>query len=427
MRWFDGLSALAISALATLLVAQPAVRALEGPALDGLFALRHALYGQRHLRQASPTVIIGVDRETQLRPPFDRLPFELWTPQVAEVMAAVREGGAAVMAQYHGFTASGEAAAPGYDTVYTGFLREAGQASQLVLGRRAPGPDRLSPLPAHIAAVGGYRHVRLAELQPDSDGVVRRIALYHELPTPSGITRLEPSLPLELAARALNERPELVAGSDIRLADRSVPGSAANAMILNPDSGNGGIPVYSFADLHACAGQGERDFFEERFRGKVVLLGRVEAPAGRHLTSARYLDAGSSGALSPGRCQLPAMRSLEALEGPPGTADVVVAATAVNNLLRGEAINSLVAPFGIVVAALLSLAVAVAALRIRIWIVLPAVVLFAVLWIYAAAAMLDREAWLMPLVQPLLAVGVSFLLALLYRFAPRRRRRVAPG
>ena len=408
-------------ALATLLVAQPAVRALEGPALDGLFALRHALYGQRYLRQASPTVIIGIDRETQLRPPFDRVPVELWTPQVAEVMAAVRDGGATVIAQYHGFTASGEAAAPGYDAAYAAFLSEAGQAGQLVLGRRAPGPDRLSPLDDHVAAVGGYRNVRLAELRPDADGVVRRVALYHALTTPSGVARLEPSLPLELAARALNERPELVSGRDISLAGRPVPGSAANALILNPDSGNGGIPVYSFADLHACAAQGESSFFEQRFRGKVVLLGRLEAPAPRHLTSARFLDDGGR-ALHSGRCLLPVMRSLASLGGSTGTADVVVAATAVNNLLRGEAINRLVAPFGLVVAGLLALAAAIAALRIRVWLMLPGILVFSVAWVYAAATVLDLEARLMPLVQPLLAVFTSLLLALLYRFVPRRRR-----
>ena len=44
MRWFDGLAAVAIAGMAAFLVAQPPLRALEGPAYDLLLRARQEIY-----------------------------------------------------------------------------------------------------------------------------------------------------------------------------------------------------------------------------------------------------------------------------------------------------------------------------------------------------------------------------------------------
>lgn len=426
MRWIDGLAALAITAAVTFVAAQPALVALEGPAFDTLLTVRHQLFAQQNRFGSSQAVVVGLDRETALRPPFDRLPEELWTPQLARVMTAVLDAGAVVVAQQEAFAASAEDVMAGYDADYLAVLERAGGAGQLVLGRMGPGPDRVSPFPAHVDQVGGYRNVRSAELPLDPDGVVRRARLYEELLPPSGAPRLEPTLALELAARLQGERPQLVNGEDVELGGYRVPGSASTTMLLNPEGGTGSVPVFSLADLFSCAEEGETAYFEKYFRGKVVIFGGLAAASDRHLTSARFLGV-SDRDRSARRCNLPALRSLETLPAADGTADAVVTAIAVNNLAQGRAINSLEAPFGLVIAALLALAASLAGLRVRFWLVLPVSLLLMGGWVYLAAMMLARQAWLMPLTQPLLAVTLGILLAWAYRFALPRRARPLSG
>ena len=156
MRWFDGLAAVAIAGMAAFLVAQPPLRALEGPAYDLLLRARQEIYSPLARAQSvSPVVVVALDRETALRPPFDRLPQELWTPQVAEVMGRLLDAGARFVAQQETLTTAAKGAVPGYDADYLAVLERAGEAGRIVLGRRAPAPDRLGPAPDYIAAAGG--------------------------------------------------------------------------------------------------------------------------------------------------------------------------------------------------------------------------------------------------------------------------------
>ncbi len=422
MRWFDGLAAAIIAGVATLAVAQPAVVALEGPAFDGLLALRHQIYGQPFRRQRSHAVVVALDQETALRPPFDRLPVSLWTPQLANVMAALLDSGASVIGQ-QAFTTSAAAAAPDYDADYLAVLAKAAAEERIVLGRRAPGPDRLSPVPAHIEAAGGYRNVRRAELTADPDGVVRQMALYHEVLTPNGSAGIQPSLALELAARFLEERPQIVVGQNVLLGSYKVPESSDRAMLMNPQGGDGGVPVFSLADLNVCAEEGDQAFFRKYFEGKVVVIGRLGPAETRYRTAARFLGI-EDDARGARRCRLPPVRSLADLSASPGTPSPVITAVAVNNLLRENAINRPAAPFGTVIAALLALAAAILGLRVRTLLALPLGLAFVGGWLYLASLMLSKQAWLMPLLQPLAAFLLSLAVAWAYRFL---RPRLARG
>ncbi|MGF1628784.1 MAG: CHASE2 domain-containing protein [Kiloniellaceae bacterium] len=423
MRWFDGLAVLVVAGLAAYLAIQPPLRELEGPAYDLLLRARLEIYGKdfssRGLRaQPSPVVVVALDQETGLRPPFDRLPQELWTPQIAEVMRRTLDAGALVLAQQQAFATSGDAAIEGYDADYLAVLSEAAKQRRMVLGRRAPAPDRLGPAPAHAEAVGADRNVRHIALYPDPDGVLRHAALYEDSHDRTGNVSVKPTLALELAARVIGERPHLLNGSDLLLGRHAVPGSEINAMLLNFQGGDGGIPVFSLGDLYACSQDGEEGFFRKHFDDKVVIFGRTDGPRWRRVTAARFLDVRSTDRYAE-RCRLPLMLSLVASDhGSDATGtmpEVLVSATAVRNLLLREGVKSLSAAAVFFIVALLALAVAWAVLRIDSHIVAPAVLVVAAGWGYLAVVMLARETWLMPLAQPASAVALAFAAAWIYR------------
>jgi adenylate cyclase len=333
-------------------------------------------------------------------------------------MRAALDAGALFIAQQQAFVASAETAVEGYDANYLEVLREAARQNRIVLGRRAPAPDRLGPAPQHAEAVGGDRNVRHIALYPDPDGVLRNAALYEALRDRTGVNSLYPSLALELAARVIGERPHLRDGSDLLLGRYVVPGSQDNTLLLNFQGGDGGIPVYSLGDLYACAQDGDAAFFRKHFDNKVVIFGRTDAPRWRRVTAARFLGVKAADRYAE-RCRLPLMQSLTGSvlgsERAGTLPEVLVSATAVRNLLMHEAVKNLPQIAVIGICALLALAVTWAVLRIRPYRVAVAAVVILGGWGYLAVVMLTREFWLMPLAQPALAVIVSFAAAWVYR------------
>jgi|GEM_PF-6847375 len=427
MRWIDGLAALGIACLAAYLVAQPVVRDLQGPAFDLLLAGRQALYGpQVHPRPpgGSPVVVVALDRETALRPPFDRLPKELWTPQIAEVMTRVLDGGALVVAQHETFGASAAAAVEGYDADFLALLQTGGEAGQVVLGRRAPAPERLGPLPAYVEAVGGDRNLRRTALYDDPDGVLRHAALYERSRDSTGVVTINPSLSLELAARVLGERPQILNGDAMVLGRYRVPGSKENALLLNFQGAGGGIPVFSLGDLHACAQDGDSAFFRKHFDDRVVLFGRTDVPRSRRVTSARWLGVHDADRYD-ARCRLPVMQSLVGRDDSRTMPEVLVTATAVRNLLQRDAIKTLPGYASVLVSGLLAMAAALAVLRVPPRAVPPAIVVLVIGWSYLAVVMLARENWLMPLAQPFVAIVLAFVTAWCFRGLRQLRKREA--
>ena len=425
MRWIDLLAALLIACIAAYLVAQPPLRALQGPTFDLLLAARQALYGQEihpNPPGGSPVVVVALDRETALRPPFDRLPKELWTPQIAQVMDRALEGGALVVAQHEAFAASGESALPGYDDDFLALLDRAGAEGQVVLGRRAPAPDRLGPLPGYVEAVGGDRNLRRTALYPDADGVLRHAALYETSRDSTGVVTINPSLALELAARVLGERPRLLNGDAMQLGRYTVPGASENAMLLNFQGGDGGVPMFSLGDLHACAKAEDAAFFRKHFDNRVVLFGRIDAPRWRRATAERFLGVHDADRYDV-RCRLPVMESLVGSDDSATTPAVLVTATAVRNLLQRDAIKTLPHYAALLVSGLLAMAAAFAMLRVPRIVVAPATLVLLAVWCYLAVVMLARENWLMPLAQPFIAMAFAFAVAWCFDAV----RRLYPG
>ncbi len=426
MRWIDGLAALVIACLAAYLAVQPPPRELEGGAYDLLLRARQEIYGQSAHPSppgGSPVVVVALDRETALRPPFDRLPQELWTPQIADVMDRVLTGGALVVAQHETFATSGEDLREGYDAGYLAVLARAGAEGRVVLGRRAPAPERLGPLPDYVEAVGGDRNLRHIALHADGDGVLRRAALYESSRDSTGTVSLNPSLALELAARVVGERPHLLNGDSLMLGRYAVPGSDDNAMLLNFQGGDGGIPMFSLGDLYACDKEGDETFFRKHFDNRVVLFGRSDAPRVRRVTAARFLDVHNADRAA-ARCRLPVMQSLVGVDDGATTPEVVVTAMAVRNLLQRDAVKTLPLYAAALVSGLLAMAAAFAVLRVPAVLVIPAIPVFLAAWAYLSVVMLAQENWLMPLAQPFAAIAIAIAAAWGYHGAKRLRPRL---
>jgi len=416
MRWYDGLAAVMIAGLAAGLAAQEPLRALEGVAYDLLLRARQELYAAPPRARAgpspSPVVVILLDQETALRPPFERLPQPLWTPQLAVVMDRLLDSGARLIAQQEAFTLTAGDAATAFNADYLAVLERAGREGRIVLGRRAAAPDRVGPLPEYVTAAGGDRNLRRIALSADPDGVLRHAALYESSRDVSGAVNLNPSLALELAARVVGTRPHLLDGTDLLLGRYAVPGSRENAMRLNFHGGRAAVPVYSFADIHACAEAGEDAFFRKHFDNKVVLIGRATPATARRVTAARFLNEPMAAGE---RCLLPEMQSLAGRQDYRTLPEAVVTATAVQNLLQQDAVKTLPRFVEPLISAALALAAAFTMLRLAAPLAAAGAVVLLAGWSYLAVVMLARETWSLPLAQPATAVFLALLTAWTYR------------
>ena len=191
-----------------------------------------------------------------------------------------------------------------------------------------------------------------------------------------------------------------------------VPTGVPNTLTLNFEGGGDDIPTYSLADLRVCLERGNTEYFRRHFADRVVLLGVLLDLEDRSLTSKRFATGveGSAGE----RCALPRPPRPGQIVRP-SIAGVYIHATAVNNLLRQEALRELSLPaqwtIKFAVAALASAAAfawnpATAALVL---LGLLVVWLAAATWLFAGALVL-------PLVSSAAAGVLAFSLAITLRF-----------
>lgn len=425
MRWRDAIVAGLIPIIVSALIAHPAFDRLQGLSIDALFWLRHQVYGPLHDPQSSPTVIVAIDEETYRRPPFQGLPKALWTPQLSRVIQATLDGGARVIGQDIILSTSVESHLPGYDRPYLVALREAARQGRIVLGKVQHLNKPISPFPGYSFAVDHERNIRLVNLFRDQDGTIRRIPLFFENLDPDGTVRIEPSMALELAARALGTQPENANDGRAKLGDFEIPTSTANTLLLNFDTGGRAIPVYSLADLYACLQDGRTDFFRAQFGGKVVLIGSVLDVEDRKITSQRFAT-GPDGAWFAKRCVLPVSTGLYdekiVRDSIPGS---FVHATAVNNLLRNDPLRKLPGPVEVMIVVILAVSAAAATMTLRPTFAVLTVAGVALAW-FAVATVAFRDAIVLPLLYPPLASAVTFAAVLAYRFGviDRDKRKV---
>jgi adenylate cyclase len=412
IRWRAALVPLLIAVIVAGLAASPVLDPLRGLSIDILTALRWRALG--NAPDPSPTAVVALDEETFRTPPFDGTPSVTWTREIGQVLTAIIDGGAKVVGFDVVFPTSIEQSAVpfgdetlgarvrGFDRDYLRALALGARAGKVVLGQVQHQDHPVQPSPGQRAAVGQGRNIRALNAYSDPDDVIRRMPLRFSVDNEP-----VPSMAAELAARAGG-------APTIRV------GAVPNTITLNFQGGSDDIPTYSLADLRGCAENGDKDFFRREFGGKVVLLGTLLDVEDRKITSKRWATA-PEGVRAP-RCVLPrpAAGSKFARDS---IAGVYVHATAVNNLLRGEALVELGRAATGLFAFLLAALASIAALVLG-----PAAAALATLGLVAAwtaaATLALREALALPLVEPWLAALAALGITIGYRFvvADRSKR-----
>jgi class 3 adenylate cyclase len=419
VRLRAALAAVLIALVAGLVAASPALDVARGLSIDFLTALRWHAFGNAHQPASSPAVVVALDEETFRTPPFDGTPSVTWTHEIGQVLTAVIDGGAKVVGFDIVFPTSIEQSAVPFDDETLGarvhgfdrdFLRAlalGARAGKVVLGETQNQDQPLLPSPGQRAAVGFGSNIRSLNVYTDPDDVIRRVPLSFVVDGQSVA-----SMAAELVARAT-----AATATPAKYADS---GLVPNTITLNFAGGADDIPTFSFADLHACAEQGDKDFFRRYFDGKIVVIGTVLDVEDRKITSKRFATAPEAAAAV--RCVLPTPAAGQKFARN-SIAGVYIHATAVNNLLRGDALTEVGRSGTGIISFTLAAVTAAAALALGPMAAALAYLGIAAAWT-AGATVAFREALALPLVQPLLA-GLAALGATIgYRFvvADRNKR-----
>ncbi len=419
-RFRDAVAVLAIAVVASALILAPPLDRFRGLSIDILTWLRwHANIGTVRTT-GSPTVVVALDEETYRTPPFAGTPAITWTPEIAQVLTAIIAGGAKVVGFDIVFPTSIEqseipfgdgnlgARLRGFDRDFLRALALGAHEGKVVLGEAQHRDFPIMPSPGQRIAVGQSANIRSLNVYNDPDDVVRRIPLSV---TVDGAPQW--SMAIELASRALGAAPETAADGTVKLSGYRIPARVPNTMTLNFEGGADPIPTFSLADLRACIEKGDNDFFHRNFADKVVLIATVLDVEDRQVTSKRF-------ATSPEnptglRCALPAPppSTVFARDSTPGA---YTHATAVNNLIRGDALVELGAiGRGAIVFAFAAITAA-ATLTLPLFAAVPAYLAAAVLWTFGAVLAFTYSPLALPLIEPLLAGVVSLGATTGFRF-----------
>src|SRR5215472_18028192 len=288
-RWLrDAFAVLAIALIATTLILAPPLDRFHGLSIDILTWLRWRFYERTHRPPESRAVVVALDEETYRTPPFAGTPAITWTRQIGEVLTAVIDGGATVVGFDIVFPTSIEqseipfgdgslgARLRGFDRDFLRSLALGARDGKVVLGEAQHRDFPIMPSPGQRIAVGQSTNIRSLNVFNDPDDVVRRIPLHVVVDGEP-----QPSIAVELAARALGTPATMISGPRI-------PSQIPNTMVLNFDGGADPIPTYSLADLRACIDKGDGEFFHRNFADKVVLIATVLDVEDRQVTSKRF-------------------------------------------------------------------------------------------------------------------------------------------
>jgi adenylate cyclase len=421
MRRRDWLSVAAIVALVSVLIGHVANERLAGLSIDSLFWLRSMVFAPAHPPAASPTVVVALDEETYRRPPFDELPKALWTKQVATVLDALIGGGAEVVGFDVIFATAAESLVHGFDRDFLRSLQKAARENKVVLSKVQHQERPIHPYSLQIFMVGGERNVLSANVFRDADEVIRRVSLTFEAEDAKAGQRTENAVSLELAARALGKRPMQLSDGALSLDGYRIPGSERDTMLVNFDDDDA-IPTYSFADLHACAAEGNAAFFQEQFKGKVVLIGSAVDVEDRQVTAKRFITRPEHTSAAP-RCALQPMAGLFRADLVRDTIPgVYIQAAAVNNLLRHDALREISPWMSWLLIVLASCVAAALTMVLSPLAAAGAVLAGIVLWA-ALATVTFADGLVLPLLAVPPAAGLTLATLLGYRFAVTDRAR----
>lgn len=410
---------------AIALVAQFLLRErADGLSVDLLYQLAKEAQVERAVPLEDRTIVIAIDEETYRRPPFydqstrRSTPQALWTPQVAEVIDAVLDGGAKVIGLDSIFSTSASAVIPNYDKALYQTLRKGGREERIVLAKTQHQIQPVEPDRGLVIAVGDENDVRAANTIEDDDGVIRWMPLALR-----GENGVEPSFSAELFRRSTGRDLQLTESS-VTVDGRTPPGVIDRALLLNFMPTSQSPTIYSFADLYACAAAGRSAYFATHFKDRTVLLGAVLDVEDRKLTS-RRLVRGAEGTNYADRCVFPVMSNLWSDTERRLIPGVYLHATAIDNLKALSGLNPISAPVRFLCLLSLALIAAFGVLRLRLWHAAAAAAALLVAWIAVATAAF-ASLIVLPLVAGTAVILAAAPLTLAYRIGlvDRGRRRL---
>jgi adenylate cyclase len=388
----------------------------DGLSIDLLYPLAREARVEHTAVLDDRTLVIAIDEETYRRPPFQGVPAALWTPQVATVLHAVMDGGAMVIGLDVIFSTSASAVVPNYDKALRQALRRGGLDNRIVLATAQHQAKPLSPDRGLVLALGDAGDVRSANAVEDADGIIRRMPLGFR--TESGY---ELSFPAEVFKRATGHDLQ-VGEAGATIDGRPAIGATGSTVALNFMPTTEAPPLYSLADLYACAEAGDAGYFQRHFQGRTVLIGAVLDIEDRELTSRRFVKA-ADGANYAERCVHPVMAmDADKRDSIPG---VYLHAVAIDNLKASRGLSVASTPVRVLCLIVLALAAAFAVLRLRLWHAAAAIMVLLAAWIAVATAAF-ASLIVLPLVAGTAVILASAPLSLGYRIGlvDRGRRRL---
>jgi adenylate cyclase len=398
------LVALLLGVVAGVAAILPPTREFELRGIDYLLPVRQFAFGPLFPPSKSDAVVVAIDEQTYKTEPFSNTPKVAWTPYYGNVLNAVDAAGpkAIGLDMVLPTTLDRPQLLLGYDRPFLLALRSAADHGHLVMGQTRLSGQLLAPYAGQVLAARGQDNVRMLNLYvDDDDDVIRRY--WRAFRDEGGGENL--SFGAELARRA---------GAKIPAGD----------FIINYNTGPGDVPVYSMADLSACAEAGKTAYFRKAFAGKVVLFAETLDVEDR-FRAAKHLDwhEAASARAAPARCVLAAdpARFAAAVERPsmPG---VLIHAAAINTLTKHIALKqaSPAATFAVVALATAFLASA--------FLLLPpvtgAVLGIATLFVELVGSVLALKGLIVPPAISLLTTAiVAYTLIYAYRFVIEDREK----
>lgn len=373
------------------------------------------------------TVIIAIDEETYRRPPFEQTPFVTWTPQIATVLNAVLDAGVRVVGidtintqSLHYVADSLPADDPtaiafrNYDRTLLQTLAKGSRDDRIVLSYAMQGGQPVLPHTAQRRVVNDWKNLRPTNMKDDQADSVIRSGLF-SMPTPDSEGKTQPiaSLPLELFIRAGYHKLAFAADGRPLIDGAALRNTATDNFLINFQPVSQDPPIYSLADLYACAQQGKSDFFREHFAGRTVILGTVLDFEDRRLTSKR-LATNPMGRNYADRCVYPPMAEVLRDSASAFIPGAYILATMVDNLRLQNWLRP--APEGLRLLSLFILALTGGWLvaRVKAVAAITGIVVLAALWSVIAAAVFSQT-FVLPLIAGWLALGISGITSLAYR------------
>jgi adenylate cyclase len=305
----------------------PQARVFDLRGIDWLLPLRHWAYGPLFPAAKSDVVVVGIDEQTYQTEPFSNTPKVAWTPYIGNVLSAIDAAGpkAIGLDMVFSTTLDRPELLLGYDRPFLLALRGAADEGHVVMGEFRVSGQLNAPYAGQLMAVRGQDNVRMLNVYVDkSDDVVRRY--WRAFRDEGGGENL--SFGTELARRA----------------GAKVP---AQDFIINFNTGAGSVPIYSMADLSACAQAGKTDYFRKAFADKVVLFGEVLDLEDRFLTSKRKVwNEAADARAAPARCAIAAdPKRFAAAVDRSSMPGVLIHAAAINTLTKNIPLHETSGPW----------------------------------------------------------------------------------